>query len=127
MVRAIELEACQPNDKRIRKEMRENGRLDLEKENTLVSLGIEELGPNARYSITKSDPDNAVSGCRNVLRSAGNASTAGGNALSAQVNALGASGNLAKAPDDVSTASGNVLMHAVNGWGPTGDTLTARS
>ena len=97
--------------------MQENGRLDFEKENTLVSLGIEELRPNARYSITKSDPDNAVSGCRNVLRSAGNASTAGGNALSAQVNALGASGNLAKAPDDVSTVSGNVLMHGVNGWG----------
>ena len=37
--------------------------------------------------------------------------------MSAQVNALGASGNLAKAPDDVSTVSGNVLMHGVNGWG----------
>jgi len=107
--------------------MQENGRLDFEKENTLVSLGIEELRPNARYSITKSDPDNAVSGCRNVLRSAGNASTTGGNALSAQVNALGASGNLAKAPDDASTAADNALGRVVNALGLTGNTLTARS
>jgi len=88
--------------------MQENGRLDFEKENTLVSLGIEELRPNARYSITKSDPDNAVSGCRYVLRCAGNASTTGGNALSAQVNALGVSGNVANASDNVSTAPSDV-------------------
>ena len=68
-----------------------------------------------------------MSGCGNVLRSAGHASTTGGNALSAQVNALSASGNAATAPDDVSTASGNVLRHVVNGLRPTGNTLTARS
>ena len=107
--------------------MQENGRLDFEKENTLVSLGIEELRPNARYSITKSDPDNAVSGCGNVLRSAGHASTTGGNALSAQVNALGASGNLATASDNVSTAPGNALGRVVNALGLTGNTLRARS